>query len=279
MADLLYKCKVGVPEFTPPELQGKDLSSVVRTTNHDDFGLAILIFCTLMMGRHPFAGRYLGQGDMPMDRAIAEYRFAYSSRRGSTLMEAPPNVPTLADLPLSLADAFERAFGPGGSRWTSRLGIRMGNTARQSRRRDCPVHVIGCSPLFPVRTGLPLVSDGESLSRFPGVCPNLPDSRGATAYQSGATNCRGSGRKGPRSGTGSRYANASYQQSAGEREFDGHKKNPLPALARRNCRRYFCGLLSHARSSRTAMGPAGNDYQCSRRGFETPGCACLGRQG
>ena len=52
---------------------------------------------------------------MPMDRAIAEYRFAYSSRRGSTLMEAPPNVPTLADLPLSLADAFERAFGPGGS--------------------------------------------------------------------------------------------------------------------------------------------------------------------
>ena len=111
----LYGCKVGVPEFTPPELQGKDLSSIVRTANHDDFGLAILIFCTLMMGRHPFAGSYLGQGDMPMDRAIAEYRFAYSSRRGSTLMEAPPNVPTLADLPLSLADAFERAFGPGGS--------------------------------------------------------------------------------------------------------------------------------------------------------------------
>ena len=66
------------------------------------------------MGRHPFAGRYLGQGDMPMDRAIAEYRFAYSSRRGSTLMEAPPNVPTLADLPVNLSDAFERAFGPGG---------------------------------------------------------------------------------------------------------------------------------------------------------------------
>jgi DNA-binding helix-hairpin-helix protein with protein kinase domain len=113
---LLYKCKVGVPEFTPPELQGKNLSSsVIRTTNHDNFGLATLIFCTLMMGRHPFAGRYIGQGDMPMDRAITEYRFAYSSRRGSTLMEAPPNVPTLADLPLSLADAFERAFGPGGS--------------------------------------------------------------------------------------------------------------------------------------------------------------------
>jgi DNA-binding helix-hairpin-helix protein with protein kinase domain len=110
-----YGCKVGVAEFTPPELQGKDLSSVIRTTNHDNFGLAVLIFSTLMMGRHPFAGRYLGQGDMPMERAIAEYRFAYSSRRSTTLMEAPPNVPTLADLPTSLGDAFERAFGPTGS--------------------------------------------------------------------------------------------------------------------------------------------------------------------
>jgi DNA-binding helix-hairpin-helix protein with protein kinase domain len=115
---VLFRCKVGVPEFTPPELQGKNLSTVVRTDNHDNLGLAILIFCTLMMGRHPFAGRYLGQGDMPMDRAIAEYRFAYSSRRGSTLMEAPPNVPTLAGLPVSLADTFEQAFGPGGSTGT-----------------------------------------------------------------------------------------------------------------------------------------------------------------
>ena len=98
-----------------PELQGKDLSTVVRTVNHDNFGLAVLIFYTLMMGRHPFAGRYLGQGDMPMDRAIAEFRFAYSARRGATLTEPPPNVPTLADLPLEVGDAFERAFGPNGA--------------------------------------------------------------------------------------------------------------------------------------------------------------------
>jgi DNA-binding helix-hairpin-helix protein with protein kinase domain len=30
------------------------------------------------MGRHPFAGRYLGLGEMPIERAIAECRFAYS---------------------------------------------------------------------------------------------------------------------------------------------------------------------------------------------------------
>jgi len=111
----LYPCKVGVPEFTSPELQAKPLDSVIRTPNHDAFGLAILIFYTLFMGRHPFAGRYRGSGDMPMDRAIAEFRFAYSARRVATNMEPPPNVPTLADLPLAIGDAFERAFGPSGA--------------------------------------------------------------------------------------------------------------------------------------------------------------------
>jgi DNA-binding helix-hairpin-helix protein with protein kinase domain len=104
---VIYPCEVGVPELTPPELQGRDLSKVIRTVTHDNFGLAVLIFCTLMMGRHPFAGTYLGQGDMPMDRAIAEFRFAYSARRSATLTEPPPNVPTLSDLPLALSDAFE----------------------------------------------------------------------------------------------------------------------------------------------------------------------------
>jgi DNA-binding helix-hairpin-helix protein with protein kinase domain len=115
-AGQIYPCKVGVPEFTPPELQGKSLSKIVRTANHDAFGLAVLVFYTLMMGRHPFAGRYRGSGDMPMDMAMSEFRFAYSAaRRAATQMEPPPNVPTLADLPASLGDAFERAFGPAGA--------------------------------------------------------------------------------------------------------------------------------------------------------------------
>lgn len=47
-------CRVGVPEYTPPELQGKSFNGVVRTSNHDAFGLAIVIFQMLFMGRHPF---------------------------------------------------------------------------------------------------------------------------------------------------------------------------------------------------------------------------------
>jgi DNA-binding helix-hairpin-helix protein with protein kinase domain len=110
-----YYCGVGVPEFTPPELQGKSLTRIHRTANHDNFGLAVLIFYILMMGRHPFAGRYLGPTNPPLEIAIAEFRFAYSARRKETRMDPPPNVATLADLPLALRDAFEHAFGPSGA--------------------------------------------------------------------------------------------------------------------------------------------------------------------
>lgn len=44
----------------------------------------------LFMGRHPFAGRYLGSGEMPIPRAIKECRFAYGARRTAVQMEKPP---------------------------------------------------------------------------------------------------------------------------------------------------------------------------------------------
>jgi DNA-binding helix-hairpin-helix protein with protein kinase domain len=106
-----FYCKVGVPEFTPPELQGKRFDQTIRTVNHDSFGLAVLLFNLLFMGRHPFAGKYLGSGDMPMETAIAQYRFAYSTRKNETRMEPPPNVPVLMDIPRALGDALEVAFG------------------------------------------------------------------------------------------------------------------------------------------------------------------------
>jgi DNA-binding helix-hairpin-helix protein with protein kinase domain len=106
-----FLCTVGTPEYTPPEIQGKRFDQIKRTANHDNFGLAVLMFQLLFMGRHPFSGRYLERGDMPLERAIAEFRFAYSSRTGDTRMAPPPNVPVLADFPEYVAQAFETAFG------------------------------------------------------------------------------------------------------------------------------------------------------------------------
>ena len=105
-----YLCEVGVPTFTPPELQGRPFHGIVRTTNHDNFGLAVLIFHLLFMGRHPFAGRYLGRGDMPIETAIEQFRFAYGADRKLTQMEPPPHVPALAGMSPGIATLFERAF-------------------------------------------------------------------------------------------------------------------------------------------------------------------------
>ncbi|MBS2004324.1 MAG: topoisomerase DNA-binding C4 zinc finger domain-containing protein [Cyanobacteria bacterium SZAS LIN-5] len=105
-----FLCRVGVPEYTPPELQGKKLSGIVRTANHDAFGLAVVIFQLLFMGRHPFVGAF-AKGDMPMERAIFEHRFVYSQIR-DVGMTRPPGAASLADFPRDVADAFERAFSP-----------------------------------------------------------------------------------------------------------------------------------------------------------------------
>ena len=37
---------------------------------HDRFGLALVVFHLLFMGRHPFAGRYQHADDMPIEQAI-----------------------------------------------------------------------------------------------------------------------------------------------------------------------------------------------------------------
>jgi len=105
-----YLCEVGVETFTPPELQGRPFKGVVRTPNHDNFGLAVMAFLILFMGRHPFAGRYLGPGDMPIPRAIEENRFAYGAGRAGAMMQRPPGTPDLDIVGSEVAALFERAF-------------------------------------------------------------------------------------------------------------------------------------------------------------------------
>ncbi|WFU50726.1 helix-hairpin-helix domain-containing protein [Sinorhizobium terangae] len=134
----LYRCLVGVAEYTPPELQGASFDKVDRTPNHDNFGLAVLLFQLLFLGRHPFAGRYLGKGDMDIKTAIRDGRFAYSERRAETQMEPPPYAPALADYGAEVGRAFEAAFRlsgrqlsarPTAADWAARLKTVEGNLA------------------------------------------------------------------------------------------------------------------------------------------------------
>lgn len=113
----LFFCGVGVQHFTPPELQSAStFHGVRRSANHDNFGLAVICFHLLFMGRHPFAGVYRGPGDMPIEKAIAGYRFAFSANGARYGMKPPPNCIPFATVPDQLAAMFESAFAEAGVR-------------------------------------------------------------------------------------------------------------------------------------------------------------------
>lgn len=109
----IYRCNVGRPEFTPPELQGHTFSQVNRTPDHDEFGLAVLIFQLLMEGAHPFAGVYLGGGEPPkIEDRIKNGHFPYS--KTTTVPYKPlPISPPFEALPLPVQDLFRRCFEDG----------------------------------------------------------------------------------------------------------------------------------------------------------------------
>jgi DNA-binding helix-hairpin-helix protein with protein kinase domain len=109
----LFPCEVGVAQYTPPELQEANFRQVIRTANHDRFGLAVLLFHLLFMGRHPFAGRFLGRGEMLLEQAIKEFRFAYAAWASRAQMAPPPFSLHLEVLSPELAKLFDRAFRPG----------------------------------------------------------------------------------------------------------------------------------------------------------------------
>lgn len=126
-----FKCEVGVPDYTPPELQSLvgGFSSVVRTEHHDGFGLAVILFKLLFQGRHPFMGRFSGAGDPDLQRFIREHRFAYARNGAAKQIAPPPHSLHLGALPAATATLFERAFSddavragrPSGRAWYGSL--------------------------------------------------------------------------------------------------------------------------------------------------------------
>jgi len=109
----IFTCDVGSPLFTPPELQGKAFRGLKRVENHDRFGLAALLFHLLFQGRHPYAGMF-ADGEMPIERAIAESRFAYGADAALVGMSPPPGTLALNTFGEPIAELFERAFAPPG---------------------------------------------------------------------------------------------------------------------------------------------------------------------
>ncbi len=123
-----YLCNVGVGMWTPPELQGKSRDEA-RSEHHDGFGLALLIFHLLFMGKHPYSGvphtPQLLENPPSLEECIKRFQFAHTLR-GQVELSAPPFSLPLTSLPESLIDLFEQAFltksRPTPATWHRELG-------------------------------------------------------------------------------------------------------------------------------------------------------------
>jgi WD40 repeat protein/serine/threonine protein kinase len=108
-----YRCPVGKPEYTAPELQGRLLSEVTRKPEHDNFALGVLVFQLLLEGNHPFRSRWKRAGDPPsLAEKISSGLFPHVKPPPKPVAP-PPNVPPLDTLHPAVVDLVLRCFVDG----------------------------------------------------------------------------------------------------------------------------------------------------------------------
>lgn len=105
-----FRCTVGVEEFTAPEIQGEIFAEFERSIQHDLFGLAVLVFQILMMGRHPYSVQVLDGKNYSMGEHIKSHRYAYAPNLGSAF--TPYNTPITPKITgKRIQELFQNAFG------------------------------------------------------------------------------------------------------------------------------------------------------------------------
>ena len=176
----IYHCTVGKADFTPPELQGRDFSSVNRTPEHDHFGLAVLVFLLLMEGVHPYSGVWKGSGDPGIEERI---RRGLSPYGGSSKISPMPAALPFQNLPHSTRELFVRAFGrghknpaarPSSREWAVELRRLSQNlkTCRKNAKHLYPAQLRNCmwcerAALFGGVDLYPVVQPGLPRNPFP----------------------------------------------------------------------------------------------------------------
>ncbi|NIO03989.1 MAG: hypothetical protein GTN74_05060 [Proteobacteria bacterium] len=100
-----FRCPVGMPEYTPPEYQGRNFKTFDRTQESDYFAAAVLIFQILMRGKLPFD---IVGGEGPVIN-IRNGNFPYGTSQGS-LIPKGNWILLWSHLPRRVKDMFHRAF-------------------------------------------------------------------------------------------------------------------------------------------------------------------------
>ncbi|MDP3515800.1 MAG: helix-hairpin-helix domain-containing protein [Pseudohongiella sp.] len=151
-----HLCKVGVAHFTAPELQGiTSFDRTLKTPNHDNFGLALLIFHLLFGGRHPYSGvpLKLDAGEA-LEKDIGAFRYAYARDNKRRGFEPPPRSIPIGIVTQSIQEMFNLAFtesGVSGGRPTAQQWVAVLDSMRgqlikcaSSKMHIYPSHLEKC---------------------------------------------------------------------------------------------------------------------------------------
>ena len=111
-----HRCAKGRDDYTPPRMQGKRFRDYDRTTDDDNFGIAVIIFKLLMNGVHPFASTadHESKENTSLASKIKLEYFPYNES-GKTPAEHKPSIPyrnAWQELDFGLRHMFRRAFDP-----------------------------------------------------------------------------------------------------------------------------------------------------------------------
>jgi DNA-binding helix-hairpin-helix protein with protein kinase domain len=114
----IYRCRVAVPEFQPPELQ-QGFSDVTRNPEHEKFSVAVLLFKVLMLGLHPYSHR---DGGHPIENLQkGKTPFDPGSGRTDRVCFLDGNWRFMwSHLPFAIKTLFIRSFVDGHSNPTAR---------------------------------------------------------------------------------------------------------------------------------------------------------------
>jgi DNA-binding helix-hairpin-helix protein with protein kinase domain len=145
----IFRCPVGKPEYTAPELQGVRFSDVDRFPEHDNFALAILIFQLLMQGIHPFAGKFTGTGEpASLPERISAGHWPYSTN-GNVAYGPNPHAPPLDVLPTPVRALLHLCFEAGHKQGKRRPAAKCWQEALQDGEKELVPCTANSQHLYP----------------------------------------------------------------------------------------------------------------------------------
>jgi len=103
-----FFCRVGRPEFTPPELMNADWKTTVRHPSGDVFALAVHLYALLLEGEHPFRGIWSRSGDKPSVPDLARQGI-WAYQEGGPLTPRPAAI-GIDLLSATVRELFRAAF-------------------------------------------------------------------------------------------------------------------------------------------------------------------------